>query len=306
MIINGLNSNGYYVNNPIYIEVIDLNNSKFIDVTITNITTSAVYKLYPDMNGKVLVDLSSMIRVMMPLPVANNTEYLQPTPTNTFSNITIRIVETRNDNTITEQSFSKMVIRGGLNGNKNNVLIKQGTLTLTDKMPVWKNKPCALYICNSDYSITKRPINTSSSYVDTATGIQIEQQTTRYVNGVYLKFLNSLGGYSYWLFESSSVKRKTDNIGYYVTPNLSGEVVTDMGQTVNDEYNVTSVVKVEYINIIKNLITSHEVYQFNDDDNSWERIILDGNSITTNPVKKVYDVNVSYKSHTTYTPTTLI
>lgn len=306
MIIKGLELNGYYINNPLYIEVSDLINTKYIEVTLAFAgSSSVVYKLYPDLNGKVLVNLASMVRVMLPLPVAN-TDYVNNTTENTVHELSITIKEYKTDNSITEQSFVKKFVRGGKIGNLINQVAQVGvTLTNSTKLPVWRNRPVALYDMTKDLIVGKHPIVVNTNFYDDGYNIDIEVQTTRYVDGVYLKFLNSLGGYSYWNFERNSTKIKSDSIGYYVTPSITGEVVNDMGQEVSEESTAESVVKAEYIGIIQDLITSSEVYKF-DDDNSWERIILDGNSLTLNPVKKVYDVSISFKRHNTFTPSTLI
>jgi len=307
MIIKGLELNGYYTNNPLYIEVSDLINNKYIEVTLVNNGVNSVtYKLYSDLQGKVLINIASMVRVMLPLPVAN-ADYSTETNENTVNELSITIKETKTDNTTSEQVFTKKFVRGGKLGNLINQTSSTGkTLVNSNKLPIWKDRPVALYYMTSDFVIRKLPLlNVTGSYFDSTHQIQIELQTTRYTDGVYLKFLNSLGGYSYWNFERSSTKLKTDSIGYYVTPTITGEQVTDMGQEVQEESTVESVVKAEYIGIIQDLITSSEVYKY-DGDNNWERIILDGNSLTSNPVKKVYDVSISYKRHDTFTPTTLI
>lgn len=304
MIIKGLELNGYYINNPLYIEVSDLINTKYIEVTLAG-ANSVIYKLYSDLQGKVLVNLASMVRVMLPLTSAN-TDYTNNTTENTVHELSITIKEYKTDNTTTEQSFSKKFVRGGKIGNLINQVAQVGvTLTNSTKLPVWKGRPVALYNMTNDLTVGKHPIVVNTSFFDDGFNIQIEVQTTRYVDGVYLKFLNSLGGYSYWNFERTSSKLKTDSIGYYVTPTINGEQVNDMGQTIDEESTAESVVKSEYIGIIKDLITSSEVYQLTYD-NNWERVILDGNSITINPVKKVYDVSISFKRHNTFTPTTLI
>lgn len=307
MIIKGLELNGYYINNPLYIEVSDLINTKYIEVTLTyGGVNSVTYKLYPDLTNKVLVNIASMVRVMLPLTSAN-TDYVNNTTENTVHELSINIKEYKTDNTTTEQNFSKKFVRGGKLGNLINQTSATGiVLTNSTKLPVWRNRPVALYFITSDLVVHKLPLlNLTGNYFDEAHNIQIEVQTTRYTDGVYLKFLNSLGGYSYWNFERTSTKLKTDNIGYYVTPSISGELVNDMGQEIQEENTVESVVKSEYIGILQDLITSSEVYKY-DGDNNWERIILDGNSLTLNPVKKVYDVSISFKRHNTFSPTTLI
>jgi len=306
MIIKGLELNGYYINNPIYIEVSDLINTKYIEVILNYAGVNSVtYKLYSDLNGKVLVNLASMIRVMLPIPVANN-DYVNNTIENTVHSLTITIKDTKTDNTISEQSFVKKFVRGGVLGNKINQVSQVGvTLTNSTKLPVWKGRPVALYDMTNDLTVGKHPIVVNTNFYDDNYNIDIEVQSTRYTDGVYLKFLNSLGGYSYWNFERTSTKLKSDSIGYYVTPSITGEVVNDMGQTIDEESTAESVVKAEYIGIIKDLITSSEVYQLTND-NNWERIILDGNSIVINPAKKVYDVSISFKRHNTFTPSTLI
>jgi hypothetical protein len=306
MIIKGLELNGFFINNPIYIEVSDLINSKYIEVTLTYAGVNSVtYKLYSDLTGKVLVNLASMIRVMLPIPVTN-TDYSNNTNENTINELIIKIKEYKTDNTTTEQSFTKKFVRGGKLGNNINIISPTGvTLTNSTKLPIWKDRPVALYHMTNDLVIRKIPINATGSYFDENNNIQVELQTTRYVDGVYLKFLNSLGGYSYWDFERTSTKIKSENIGYYITPTITGEQVTDMGQELKEEQTVESVVKAEYIGILQDLITSSEVYQFTGD-NNWERIILDGNSLISNPAKKVYEVSISFKRHNTFTPTTLI
>ena len=302
MIINGLALNGYYINNPVYISITDLITSKYIEITIAG----AVYKLYPNLAGEVLVNLSSMIRVSIPLTQANG-DYENSSITNTTHELTITVKDYKNDGTTTTtETFVKTFIRGGEFGNNNNLIATPNkTLVSSLKIPVWINKPCALYFLNDSLQVIKMPLkDVTISYFDDVHQVGIELQQTRYTDGVYLKFLNSLGGYSYWNFERTSTKLKSENIGYYVTPSIAGEQVTDMGHTLKEDITVESVVKAEYINIIKDLITSTEVYVF--DDNNWVRIVLDGNSLTLNPAKKVYDVSVTYKRHNTYTPTTLI
>lgn len=251
MIIKGFEHDGYYTNNPIYIEVSELVNTKYIEVILNYTGASSVtYKLYPDLNGKVLVNLASMVRVMLPLPVANN-DYTNNTTENTVHSLTITIKEYKTDNTTSEETFSKKFVRGGILGNKINQVAQVGvTLTNSTKLPVWKGRPVALYDMTTDLVVGKHPIVVNINYYDDNYNIDVEVQTTRYVDGVYLKFLNSLGGYSYWNFERTSTKLKTDNIGYYITPSINGEVVTDMGQEVSEESTAESVVKAEYIGII--------------------------------------------------------
>jgi len=96
--------------------------------------------------------------------------------------------------------------------------------------------------------------------------IQIEKIEPRCA-GHYVKWINSLGGYSYWLFEEGNLNRRTNDLGELQNDfdNLGGTIspTIQIGKTSIDSLRVTTDTIEDYeIDFIEDIIDSPKVYLF--------------------------------------------
>lgn len=107
--------------------------------------------------------------------------------------------------------------------------------------------------------------------------------------GVYLKWKNQFGGWSYWLFERKhQVERKTKNLGFINNDyqNLdNNNFIKNIGKTSYDTYNIGSVnVDVHDQELVMSILESPKVYLYlgvnfaKDEETDWLSVNLDTDS----------------------------
>ena len=107
--------------------------------------------------------------------------------------------------------------------------------------------------------------------------------------GVYLKWKNNFGGWSYWLFERKhKVERKTKNLGFINNDyqNLeNNNYIKNIGKTSFDTYNIGSInVDVTDQELVLSILESPKVYMFmgvdfaKDETTDWLSVNLDTDS----------------------------
>lgn len=115
-----------------------------------------------------------------------------------------------------------------------------------------------------------------------------------------VKFLNSLGGYQYWVFEYFEIKPKTkpmkrvSRIPYSLSQNAFRNIGSEIEETIELKTQTPSDVQ----SVILDLIKSHEIFIYNgfglDDDSKWTRLALDSNDAVFNNIDKAYENKLSF------------
>lgn len=296
----GLGGNGYLINNDIVVKLTVGAFTGYVthfDIRFENLTNgfdTDDFHLYP-IDNSVTINISPMIKASFKEPI-HDTNYTGTSISNVNSNqyrITINAFFFDNDEfeTITT-TFIRNFIRGGRREQSTTsfTLPIGYNLRTNDLIPVWAGYPTSKYSVNTDYFI-KREV-TFTDY---------EQMRIKTCDPMYIKFLNSLGGYSYWLFEGYTKDESNDNLGIIQGYNT----LKDLGNDVDFNLQLYSKVPKRYITIIQDLISSPEIYIFRNNQpvsKAWERITSNNNKYEFKPTKDVYEVKLKFNRYYSYNP----
>lgn len=304
--IIGLNGNGIFINNPILVSAIFTQSGnpvplKFLVVRITNASTQEfteikTYPLFGD--NKVRIDLSPILKSMFKKPVHDTSYSIVTDESNNREVFNFSFIGNYEISGIPYSQIlninNKAFFRGGYRTNlQNHGSVIGSRLNSTPVIPYWSGYPVAEYKVITDFKIEKNPI------ID-----NISDRERRYVKGcnpVYVKFLNSLGGYSYWLFEGLTNNSNTNNLGY---SNSFNETI-DFGNDLKRSLQLYSKVPVRFYPLMLDLIESQEIYVYNYAYQPWARIINNNNSLSENDAKKNYEVKLNFEVVSNYNPSLL-
>ena len=277
--MTGLESNGYYINNEIWLEFPSYVGNLYFTIRIENITVPQdifIEKVYASPSGTARVNISPILKSMFG---ASNSNVFKIT----------RILSSNGASISLERTF----IRGGerslfTNRNSANNIYLNPAL----KYPVFNGYPITFYYLNGDYTISQIP------QADVPLSV-IEYRNTRTCNGTYVKFLNQMGGYSYWYFESSSDNESSDNLGGFVRENLPN----DLGNEVNNQIKAFSKFPKEYVMIAKDLAVSGDVYVFKN--GQFQRCRNTKSSIEIDQNKRAYSMTFKFDIDYRFNPSLL-
>lgn len=131
-------------------------------------------------------------------------------------------------------------------------------------------------------------------------------------DGVYVKFLNSFGGWSYWLFDKGEIRTKTKDKGiinndFENTNNTISQFVS-LGKEGASQLKVKAYSVKEYENrILLDLAQSSKVYLFTglpfakNNFQDWiEIVVKDKTHITTSPRREIYNVEFDFVLTSSY------
>lgn len=274
----------YLINNEIIMDIQALVSVETITVSFYNLTNqnqSPTFKLYTKDN-KAKLNIAPAIKSLFSYPSEGH-DYA--TTGQIMPNInTVRITINHSGNVIPYQ-LVKTFVRGGNRTTKTNQTLSDGIwLTPSDKIPVWAGYPVAGYyleVQNNARVITKKLIN------DIPTSL-IDQRRTKGCSQMYVKFLNQMGGYSHWLFDTFSESETNTNYGSFVRANE----IEDLGNDASSKFQVTGKVPKEYINLIKDLAVSPEIYIYKNLE--WVRVLSDKNPVVVEDTKRSYNVKMNF------------
>lgn len=131
-------------------------------------------------------------------------------------------------------------------------------------------------------------------------------------DGVYMKWLNSSGGYSYWLFKNTGIQRNYDNIGFLNNDFENLEDTTSpqvsLGVNSNDNYIVyDEILREEQKDLISTMLDSPKVYLFTgtpfsqNNFNDWVEVKLSqGEFIIKNIRRDLYNIDVAFSLPNNY------
>ena len=304
MNIAGLSSNFYLVDNPIYLTISEISPSAmYVEIEITNLSTQAnskpqrIYSLSDTVN----IDIAPLIKSFMPEP-KHNIDYGDLNDIPFYGNSINAKIEVKQFHMLMVQTNqlgryvserierTKFFIRGGkrtYDANQN-VSARQ-KLTPTDVIPTWPGYPVDFYTASATNGITKSNVIPENIR---------ESRTVKGCNPQYVKFMNSLGGYSYWLFENWEEEESNKNIGDIQRQ----KDILDLGNDYDETIDLISKVPARFLPLMKDLIISKEIYLYDSDLQNWTRISSDNNKITTNPYSVNTKVKLKFKPFTRYNP----
>ena len=308
MTIKGLNGDLYFANNPIFITFDNIDTTtKYIEYFPSGLGLAPI-KLYTKGRTSITVNIAELIKLAFQ-EVNHNTDYTTLTPfavANNWAKVTLIVKEVGGISSAPPFTFSRTYVNGGnrtYDKNQNTsigtplapMVLSEGSggvsISILDnyKIPVWGGYPVDYYYFNSNKEMFKS--NRIPSQL-------IEQRAIKGCEPVYLKFKNSKGGYSYWLFENSEPYTKGRNLGVVERE----DNFLDLGNNVDAGIEVTSKVPRRYIGYMMDLTDSNEIYIYKGN-NTWEKVINDNNEVKHNPYNSNEKIKLKFKKVHRYNPT---
>jgi len=304
MIVQGLNNNRYLVNNPIWVDITGAGAK--VQLNFTSLAEElANYNVftYYTFGGGTQIDVSEIVKALFPEP--NHPTGLingQVVPGNAI-NQTLTFTSGSSSS-----SFPKTFIRGGNDTMSTNQFLQANSvLKESEKIPVWQGYPSAKYQLNSNNQVV---------FYNILANAEIDRRKVVTCEPVFLRFRNSRGGYSFWLFEEwemSEKTKQTERIDRRGNP-------LDLGLDTEWELSTKTRVEREYNATLSALLKSPEVYAYNLGDvlNSrgsgdagskitaqWTRIYNNGGSMKWNPYEQMneysFKFDLLFKNKTTLT-----
>lgn len=311
IVISGLQGDGYLIDNPIWVELTNTTtNIRYVIVRIQNLYNGKSLsdcRLYPFSNV-CKFNISPIAKSLFSEPKHNinyNSTSQLEIPTN--ANKLLIELEFNYENGTTEtRNIEKTFIRGGEYSNDydllTNKMIQSGSLLQNAlRVPRWNGYPVASYHLTNDKKIVKRNLNYK--------GIEqhnFELMRAKTCDGAYIKFLNSKGGYSYWLFEDWKNTSENDYFGY--TAGMRD--ITDLGSEAEFEFEAFTKVPSRYLGLMTDLIYSKEIYLYLNNGaqgkGAWKRIVIkSGNKIEQKRKAVAYGITIKFGQVKNYNPALL-
>lgn len=210
-IVKGLNKNHYFVNNPIWVDISSISQqAEFLRVRVQAINFAGTNEYPPGsthqklyiVNSSASFDMSTIAKGF----IARGKHPESPQESSSIGTnyamlrITLQSVD-ENGDIINSTAFTKVFIRGGEDTISTNLSASLGeVLKESEKIPRWGSYPVAKYYIGQDSSIKIKKI------------IPEDETDNRRVIGcdpLYVRFRNTKGGYSFWLFENWAYEKKT-------------------------------------------------------------------------------------------------
>lgn len=294
----GLSSDRYLFNNPIWITATNLGlGAASLTCTIerTDVSGIAVTSRFFIYDDSVDFDISEYIKGMCDYPAYPDGVILSgdSIETNYYNfNIILSAVNSQGQSTAS-LNLNKTFIRGGLENQQNNVTLPNGTILKESvKIPVWNGYEARIYKLENNAIIMTTAIPTAS----------IENMVIKSCNPLYFRFVNMLGGYSYWLFENWDFVKKSE----------ATKVIDRRGQDISTgnkssySLNVSGRVDRRYFKVMRAMIQSPEIAVLNLSNKvnevsgfgfvaeNWEQVWSNGNTSSINALQKVNQVKLKF------------
>ena len=293
MIVTGLNSNRYLAGNPIPVgffpDTDDFLSGSKITVTVTKLVTHGgdvqfsypPITLYPPAKG-MTIDLAPMVKSLLPKPYAPNGSYQNPVPN--YQRLSFTISETQGD---TSQVFNNKTFIRGFERTKSNqgITLPIGTtLNNADRIPYWGAFPVARFYIDSNNTIQAQTV------IDSQYTKPMRMPTA--CNPFYVRFLNSLGGYSFWMFNSWEWETSSDAVGVIKrTTSVNNE---SLGFTEQNTVTVDTRVKREFYGMMRDLCVSPVVHVYQQFGMEWLKIELQGSSFQENKYEELKETTLNF------------
>lgn len=292
--VQGLEKDYYLANNPIFVSMNEIRPMDYYSIRIgiyNNIIVTPKGLIIGLINPWTSINISSYIKSLFP-ELKHNNNVLKV-------EINIRAIkrELNFESIVSSITLNKFFVFGGKRTNESNLTLQSGQqLKLTEKIPYWRGYE------NSLSFLHVTPTMSELNHIDidvTPHESFVEQKKIKGCNSVYVKFLNSLGGYSYWLFEGLTDQQKNEHLG-----TINNSKVIDFGNNYEREIELYSKVSRAYLPIIQDLIISPEIYIYRLGEGGivWDRHYAGNNTIDVNPAKSAQEVKVKLKPFSRFKP----
>lgn len=306
MEVKGLDSDLYYINNPIFVEVQPSTNgiSNYLDLSVTDLQTQKVHtsRIYYFNNNVLTFDISVVIKSLM-RDAQMNFDFTTLVPFDNIYNygrfkITLnRVVSEQNTNTASESNYieiTKTFIRGGVREQGSNFTATRNKgLRGYVNFPYWDGYPCSEYYINTNGQTVK--LNNLDLINDK------ENIPLNGCNPYLVVFLNQLGGFEHWMFYGSKTDVTSTNAGY---SNVFNKIV-DFGNTETRTQTVNARIPLYYAGMIPDLLISSVIYIYTKS-KGWERVISKGNKVTVLDTKRAYEVDFKFEKVNNFNPSNLL
>lgn len=290
MNISGLENNYYLAGNDIWIQVSNFPKVPIrLELEVTNLNTGAtmpLFRLYSDINNIFRFNVSQTIRPIQPYPNHTNV--------NTLQEYRLEFTVIFEDNTSEASTLDRYFIRGGRD--KNNVdewYLSDGYKLLISKWVDWRG------ILLPGYA-NKIQNNLIVDYIP-AMADTFKMILPSSCNAKIIKFLNSIGGYQYWVFESWEIKSKVkaQSMISQIPMQLREDTSRNLGTDTTKEITLKTKTPTELQPIILDMLESPEILMYDpsgvDAASSWHRLQL------ANSNDGIYNSNdMSYLNEITY------
>lgn len=282
MNITGLENDYYLAGNDIWLTASGTASpSRFIDVEVTNETsgeTLAPLRPYPNPNDEYFFNISLPVRALFPEP--------DHIAVNALQKITVRITATLENDTTEISTFTKYFLRGSKNKRSTDEwYLSSASPLIVAKWVNW----IGIALPTEAYKLQGNGI---VQFIPT---VQESILLPNRCSPTIVRFLNSLGGYQYWVFEKSerTESSKTMKSKNEIVTRLRGNVSRSLGVTSERDLVLSTKTPVHLQDIISDLIVSPDIYMYDPtgDDNlsRWQRLELSGtNKTILNNIDRVY------------------
>lgn len=296
--ITGLNASRYYVDNPIWVTVdttADANPNDPFNLTITAGSQILFNARYYPFNGVVRFDIAQIMKGLLPEPshpVSPSIGAIQ------LATLTVNI-------SMLNFSAGRTFFRGGEDSQRTNISVpSNAVLSESAKLPVWQGYPVAKYYLGSDGQ---------TMYTNILSQPETERRRVVSCTPAYLRFLNSKGGYSFWLFEDWEIQKtaKKTSIVERRTADLDLGLQTDYSLTVSTRSED------RFVKTLEALLQSPEVYVYNihtlkadgnptfNSQTEWARVYNEGGNMKFNRYDGVHEFDFKFDLRTRNNPTLL-
>lgn len=282
--VNGLTKDFYLSNNPIIVDIEETQDHDYLTIKIGSYAASMLTPIAK----KAKVDVSSYIKTLYD----NSNITKVPIVISSFKRVN------NVDQLVNSTTLTKHFIRGGKRGGQTNTTVQPNTiLKVTEKIPYWDG-----YFTTYGYlNTTNNPALIEQILVNPDFMRSVDKRKVKGCNSVYVRFLNSLGGYSYWMFEGVTDQQKNTNEGL-----INNTRLIDLGNSFDQEIELFSKVPKQYIALIQDLIVSPDIYiyRLGEEGVVWDKYYSNNNTVEVNPAKNAQSVKIKLKPFNKFNPQT--
>jgi len=297
LIINGLSSDRYLFNNPIWVDVSNVGASaKYLNVMVTrNDNNKSVASRMYIYNSTIAFDVSEHVKGLCDYPHFPEGVLLDGQEINTnYYEFTILFQSySGTGNLVAAATKVKTFIRGGIETQETNISIPDNTILKESvKVPIWNGYDFKIF----------RVVNNKIVAEDTLPTTQLENMPLVGCNPLYFRFMNMLGGYSYWLFENWEVTKKSEKT--QIINRREQDISTGHKTTYN--LSVESRVDRRFFKLIRALIQSPDVHvlglsakidlisELQHPTEKWEQVWNRANTFPINAMQKLQNVKLNF------------
>lgn len=295
MQINGLNQDRYLIDAPIWIDITNLSApTLFVNVSISDITnpltpvvsnTLRLHNFGTSINN---IRLDEFVKGNFNEPIHPTTSLSQDQSLGiNYARMAITFTEVYSGNSFgSTTTVTKNFVRGARNLASSNQIVNVGaTLSETEKVLRWQGFPARRYYMAEDNTIKVQ------SVIDS---VYIEDMFVRNpCDSIYVRFMNRLGGYDFWLFETSKSKSSSKSLGIVERRNA----FLDLGTEESYEFEVKSKFPISKIAIAEALVVSPDVYVYEKFGQTWLKVKSDNNSVEFKNYDTFVDVSIKLKPY---------